>query len=110
MVGKIVAAALSLPVWVGALVAVILAGGFWAFKDLDIEAYPDPVQPRVELITQPTGWSAEEVERYITIPLETGLNGMLGLELCRSISIFQLSDIKCYFGWETNYRWDQQEV
>jgi cobalt-zinc-cadmium resistance protein CzcA len=110
MVGKIVAAALSLPVWVGALVAVILAGGVWAFKDLDIEAYPDPVQPRVEVITQPTGWSAEEVERYITIPLETGLNGMLGLELCRSISIFQLSDIKCYFGWETNYRWDQQEV
>ena len=35
---------------------------------------------------------------------------MLGLDVCRSISIFELSDVKCYFDWDSNYRWDQQEV
>ncbi|MHB1843466.1 MAG: efflux RND transporter permease subunit [Deltaproteobacteria bacterium] len=110
MIRKIVELALAFPVWVGALVAVIVGGGFWAYQNLDIEAYPDPVPPRIEVITQPPGWSAEEVERYVTVPLETGLSGMLGLDVCRSISIFQLSDIKCYFKWDTDYRWDRQTV
>jgi cobalt-zinc-cadmium resistance protein CzcA len=110
MIKKFVATALSLPVWVYAFVAVLAAGGLWAWKHLDIEAYPDPVQPRIEVITQPFGWSAEEVERYVTVPLESGLNGMQDLETCRSISIFELSDIKCYFSWDSEYRWDRQEV
>ncbi len=110
MIRKIVSFALGFPVWVAAFVALIVAGGLWAYQNLDIEAYPDPVPPRVEIITQPPGWSAEEVERYVTVPLETGLSGMLGLDVCRSISIFQLSDIKCYFKWDTDYRWDRQTL
>ncbi|HUB07679.1 MAG TPA: efflux RND transporter permease subunit, partial [Myxococcales bacterium] len=110
MVKRFVAAALGMPLWVGALVALVVAGGIWAYHNIDIEAYPDPVSPEVEVITQPTGWSAEEVERYVTVPLETGLNGMPGLDVCRSTSLFQLSDIKCYFNWNTDQRWDRQEV
>jgi cobalt-zinc-cadmium resistance protein CzcA len=110
MIRRLVAISLAFPLWVAALVLVILIGGLWAYRNLDIEAYPDPVPPRVEVISQPPGWSAEEVERYVTIPLETALNGMLGLDVCRSISIFQLSDVKCYFDWDTDYRWDQQAV
>ena len=49
--------------------------GLVAYKELDIEAYPNPVPPLVEIITQPDGWSAEEVERYVTVPLEIGLAG-----------------------------------
>src|SRR5579862_8091712 len=101
MIRRLVAISLAFPLWVAALVLVILIGGLWAYRNLDIEAYPDPVPPRVEVISQPPGWSAEEVERYVTIPLETALNGMLGLDVCRSISIFQLSDVKCYFDWDT---------
>ncbi len=110
MIRRLVAAALAAPLVAVVLAATILAGGIWAFVNLDIEAYPDPVPPRVEIITQPPGWSSEEVERLVTIPLETTLNGMLGLDVCRSISIFELSDIKCYFNWDSSYRWDQQEV
>ncbi len=110
MVKRFVAAALAMPLWVAALAAAVVAGGIWAYQNIDIEAYPDPVSPEVEVITQPTGWSAEEVERYVTVPLETGLNGMPGLDVCRSTSLFQLSDIKCYFSWETDQRWDRQEV
>ena len=91
--------------------AVVLVGlGFWAYAHLDIEAYPDPVPPRVETIVQPAGWAAEEVERYATVPLEVALNGMPGLDHIRSISVFGLSDIKCYFKWGTSYRDDRQEV
>src|SRR5215510_15780346 len=93
------------------LAAVVLVGvGLWAYAHLDIEAYPDPVPPRVETIVQPPGWAAEEVERYATIPLEVALNGMPGLDHIRSISVFGLSDIKCYFKWGTSYREDRQEV
>jgi cobalt-zinc-cadmium resistance protein CzcA len=93
------------------LAAVALVGiGLWAYSNLDIEAYPDPVPPRVETIVQPPGWAAEEVERYVTIPLEVALNGMPGLDHVRSISIFGLSDIKCYFRWDSSYKDDRQEV
>jgi cobalt-zinc-cadmium resistance protein CzcA len=93
------------------LAAVVLMGiGLCAYAMLDIEAYPDPVPPRVETIVQPPGWAAEEVERYSTIPLEVALNGMPGLDHIRSISVFGLSDIKCYFKWGTSYRDDRQEV
>lgn len=110
MIRRLVSTSLRLPglVVVG---AVALAGlGFWAYRNLDIEAYPDPVPPRVETIVQPPGWAAEEVERYTTVPLETVLNGMPGLDHIRSISVFGLSDIKCYFKWGTDYGEDRQEV
>ena len=62
------------------------------------------------MITQPNGWSAEEVERYVTIPLEIGLAGMPGLEHTRSQSLFGLSDVKCYFAWSIPYEKARQEV
>ena len=61
-------------------------------------------------ITQPPGWSAEETERYVTIPLEIGLSGMPGLDHIRSQSLFGLSDVKCYFNWGTEYKDARQEV
>jgi cobalt-zinc-cadmium resistance protein CzcA len=64
----------------------------------------------IEVITQPAGWSAEEVERYVTIPLENGLAGMIDLEHIRSQSLFGLSDVKCYFSWEPDYQTAQQRV
>ena len=56
----------------------------------------------VELITQNPGWSAEEIERQITIPIEVALTGMPGLTDVRSLSIFGLSDIKIYFDFGTD--------
>jgi cobalt-zinc-cadmium resistance protein CzcA len=84
--------------------------GFYSFRELDIEAYPDPVQPRVEIITQPLGLSAEEVEKIATIPLEVGLAGLRNLEVIRTISLFGLSDVKLYFTWDSDYYWDRVEA
>src|SRR5271154_1543904 len=88
----------------------LLIGGIYAFSQIDIEAYPDPVQPLVEVLTLPNGLSAEEVERIVTVPLEYGLSSSRGLERMSSISLFGLSDIRCYFGWDTDYYWDREEV
>jgi heavy metal efflux system protein len=80
--------------------ALLLAlAGIYSFHELDIEAYPDPVQPRVEVLALPNGLSAEEVEKLVTVPIEVGLAGMRNLESVRSISLFGLSDTKCYFSW-----------
>src|SRR5579883_1631431 len=110
MIQRIVAAALRMPLAVLAAALLLVALGLGAYKALDIEAYPNPVPPMVEVITQPDGWSAEETERYITIPLEVGLSGMAGLDHIRSQSLFGLSDVKCYFNWDSDYWKVRQEV
>jgi cobalt-zinc-cadmium resistance protein CzcA len=110
MIQRIVAAALRMPLIVFAVAVLVILLGLAAYKELDIEAYPNPVPPMVEVITQPEGWSAEETERYVTIPLEIGLFGMHGLDHLRSQSLFGLSDVKCYFTWATDYKDARQEV
>jgi cobalt-zinc-cadmium resistance protein CzcA len=102
--------ALSAPFMVVALAAGLLGVGLWCYSRLDIEAYPNPVAPMIEVITQPPGWSAEEVERYVTVPLENGLAGMIELDHIRSQSLFGLSDVKCYFNWSPDYHTAQQRV
>src|SRR3954464_7811838 len=110
MVDKLVAVSLKLSAVVLALAVGVGALGLYAYSQLDIEAYPNPVAPMIEIITQPQGLSAEEVERYVTIPLESGLAGMTDLEHVRSQSLFGLSDVKCYFSWAPSYVDAQQRV
>src|SRR5580698_2305235 len=102
--------ALSQRVVVIGAAIILFAVGIFAFTQLDIEAYPDPVQPMVEVLTLPNGLSAEEVERLVTVPLEFGLSGMLGLQATRSISLYGLSDIRCYFDWDTDYNFDRTQT
>jgi len=87
-----------------------LAGGIVAYRRLNIEAYPDPSPPQMEIITQVAGQSAEEIERYITIPIEIAMAGMPGLEHVRSISLYGLSDIKVQFSYSSDYYFAQQQV
>ena len=71
----------------------IAAAGAWSFSRLPIDAYPDLSSPTVEITTQWPGHAAEEVERLITVPLETEINGLPGLDVIRSISLYGLSDV-----------------
>jgi cobalt-zinc-cadmium resistance protein CzcA len=88
----------------------LIGVGVYSTLNLNVEAYPDPTPPLVEVITQNPGASPEEMERLIGIPLETALNGMPGLEDLRSTSIAGLNDIKCQFAYGTDYRSARQEV
>jgi heavy metal efflux system protein len=87
-----------------------VSGGVYFFLHLDIEAYPDPSPPLVEVITQNPSWSAEEMERQVTVPIETVLFGITHLQYVRSTSIFGLSDVKLYFDYDSDFFRDRQEV
>jgi cobalt-zinc-cadmium resistance protein CzcA len=110
MIRSLMALALRQRIVVLGIALMLLVAGAYSFSQIDIEAYPDPVQPRVEVITQPNGLSAEEVEKLVTVPTEYGLAGMRDLEAMRSISLYGLSDIKCYFSWDSDYYWDRVET
>jgi cobalt-zinc-cadmium resistance protein CzcA len=88
----------------------LIAIGSYSAANLNVEAYPDPTPPLVEVITQNHGMSPEEMEKLIGIPLETALNGMPGLKYLRSISVAGLNDIKCQFEYGTDYWLARQEV
>ena len=110
MIRSLMALALRQRIVVLGIALTLLLAGAYSFSQIDIEAYPDPVQPRVEVIAQPNGLSAEEVEKLVTVPTEYGLAGMRDLEAMRSISLYGLSDIKCYFSWDSDYYWDRVEA
>ena len=94
---------------VGLLVLTIL-GGLVAFQQLNIEAYPDPTPPMVTVITQSQGLSAEEIERYITIPIEKQAAGIKNLRNIRSVSLYGLSSINLQFTFDYNYEEALQQV
>jgi cobalt-zinc-cadmium resistance protein CzcA len=64
----------------------------------------------MEIITQSAGQSAEEIERYISIPIEIGMAGMPGLQNIRSTSLYGLSDVRVQFSYDTDYYYDLQQV
>jgi cobalt-zinc-cadmium resistance protein CzcA len=90
-------------------VALLLVGGF-VVRGLNIEAFPDPAPPLVEIVTLLEGKSGEEVERQITIPIEISLAGMPGLTRINSTTLYGLSDIKLRFAYETSFKDARQEV
>ncbi|WP_176593720.1 CusA/CzcA family heavy metal efflux RND transporter [Sphingobium sp. EM0848] len=93
-----------------ALFATILIAGVIGFINLNIEAYPDPVPPMVEIVTQTQGLSAEEMERNVTIPIEVQMAGLPHLTTVRAISLFGLSDIKVQFSYDVTFEQAQQQV
>ena len=91
------------------LVGMIIAGGV-GFANLNIEAYPDPVPPMVEVLTQSPGVSAEEMERNVTIPIEQVIAGVPDVKAVRTISLFGLSDVKIQFTYDVGFREAEQRV
>ncbi len=84
--------------YVTALAALLLLGiGYWAFKTLEREAYPEFTAPKVRVITILPGKGSEEVERLVTVPLEKELSGIPGEVSLRSTSIFGLSVVSINF-------------
>src|SRR3982074_1869460 len=100
---RLVAIAISHRYLMVGLFAVVMIGGLIAFKQLNIEAYPAPTPPMVDIVTQSPGLSAEEIERYITIPIETQTAGLRNLTSIRTISLYGLSDVKLQFTFDFTY-------
>src|SRR3989440_9609557 len=100
---RLVALAVSRRYLMVAMFVAVLVGGLIAFKQLNIEAYPDPTPPMVDIVTQSPGLSSEEIERYITIPIETQVAGIKNLRTIRTISLYGLSDVKLQFSFDYTY-------
>jgi cobalt-zinc-cadmium resistance protein CzcA len=106
----IVSFALRQRILIVVLLVMMLGAGVASFLALNIEAYPDPVPPLVDVVTQSTGQSAEEIERYITIPLEIQMAGIPNVQAIRTISLFGLSDVKVQFTYDFTYYQAEQWV
>ncbi len=86
------------------------AFGFYAYRSMPLDAVPDVAPPMVQIFTEAPGLSAEEVERFITYPLELSLMGLPNVVKVRSVSNFGLSLITIYFKDGTDIYWARQVV
>src|SRR5712671_5592554 len=82
---------------------VFAAAGIAAFFKLNIEAYPNPAPVILEITAQSAGQSAEEMERYYTIPIEVGLAATPGVDVIRSTSFYGLSFVRVVFQYGVDY-------
>lgn len=92
-----------------AFVAFIAAGAA-AFYSMNIEAYPDPAPPIIEVIAQWPGQSPEEVERYVTIPIEIAVSSTPGLKFTRSNTVFGLGFVRLQFEYGRDYYFVRQQA
>ena len=75
----------------------IMVGGYFSYKQLPIDAFPDVSPSLVQVFTQTEGLAPEEVEKYVTYPIEVAMNGLPNIKGVRSVSNFGLSVVNIYF-------------
>jgi cobalt-zinc-cadmium resistance protein CzcA len=110
MVRKLIEWALSSPLIVIIMALALAAVGAYSFKNINVEAYPDPAPAIIEVVAQWPGASAEEMERLVTVPLEITLAGMPGLKSTHSRSLFGLTHLRNVFHYGHDYDKARQEV
>ncbi len=89
---------------------VFVGAGLFAFSKLNIEAYPNPAPVILEITAQANGLSAEEMERYYTIPMEVGLATTPGVDIIRSTSFYGLSFVRVTFNYGVDYYFALQQA
>ena len=110
MLRSLIAFCLSRRLLVMVAFAAFLGLGYVAFLTLNIEAYPDPAPPIIEIIAQQAGQSPEEVERYITIPIEVAVASTPGLKFIRSNTVYGLGFVRLQFEYGRDYHFVRQQT
>lgn len=87
-----------------------LVGGYFAYRTLPVDAYPDISPALVQVFVETEGLAPEEVEKYVTYPIESAMNGLPKLDHVRSISNFGLSVVNIYFEEGTDIYFARQLV
>jgi heavy metal efflux system protein len=90
--------------------AAFIGLGAAAATTLNIEAYPDPAPPIIEIIAQYPGQSPEEVERYVTVPIEIALSSTPGLKYVRSNTVYALGFLRLQFEYGVDYNFARQQT
>ena len=97
MIDYIIQFSLGNRLLVAVLGALLMGGGFYGYRQLPVDAFPDVSPNLVQVFTVTEGLAPEEIETYVTYPVETAMNGLPGVERVRSVSNFGLSVVNIYF-------------
>lgn len=97
MIDKVIEYSLHNRLMIVVLAALVLAGGWWSYERLPVDAFPDVSPNLVQVFTVTQGLAPEEVEAFVTYPVETSMLGLPGVEKIRSVSNFGLSVVNVYF-------------
>ena len=110
MIESLIRAALKQRVVVAVMALVLLGAGFWALPKLSVDAFPDVTNVQVQVATEVPGRSPEEVERFVTVPIEISMTGLPGLTEMRSLNRNGISLITLVFTDSTDVFFARQLV
>jgi len=97
MIDRFIRGALSSRLMVVVLAVLLMAAGWASYRRLPVDAFPDVSPNLVQVFTLTEGLAPEEIEKYVTFPVEVAMNGLPGIEEIRSVSNFGLSVVNLYF-------------
>ncbi len=97
MITKLIDFALRSRLMIVVLALIVMGTGYWSYRTLPIDAFPDVSPNLVQVFTVTEGLAPEEVEKYVTYPVESAMNGLPGISEIRSVSNFGLSVVSIYF-------------
>ena len=110
MLRRIVESALKQRIVVVVVAAILLAFGIQAARNLSVDAFPDVTNVQVQIATESSGRSPEEIERFITVPVEIAMTGLPGMTEMRSLNKPGLSLITLVFDDDRNVYFERQLV